>query len=81
MAAERRMVTTADGARHSVTRYLVDKAFLYNLPLGQIEVHVFDRSPKGIVNLLGMKSIRSLSVSIDNARRKVTIARRGPFPD
>lgn len=74
-------VTTADGARHPVTRYLVGKAFLYNLPLGQIEVHVFDRSPKGILNLLGMKSIGSLSVAIDNAGKRVTISRKGPFPN
>jgi tetratricopeptide (TPR) repeat protein len=69
-------VTTADGTRHQVSRYEIEQAFLYTLPLGRIEVHVFDRDPKGILNLLGTTSISSFSVSIDNSRRRVTISRR-----
>jgi tetratricopeptide (TPR) repeat protein len=77
----RGLVTTADGVRHPVTRYQVDNAFLYNLPLGQIEVHVLDKSPKGILSLLGMRSIGAFSVSIDNSAKRATIRRKGPFPE
>lgn len=75
------LVTTADGVRHPVTRYQVDRAFLYNLPLGQIEIHVLDKSSKGILSLLGMRSIGNFSVSIDNSAKRVTISRKGPFPN
>ncbi len=70
------MVSTADGAVHTVTRYKVKTAFLYNLPLGEIEVHVFDKKGKRITNLLGAQSLRSVSVSIDNQERKVEITRK-----
>ncbi len=70
------MVSTADGATHPVTRYKVKTAFLYNLPLGEIEVHVFEKKNKRITNLLGTKSLRNVSVSIDNSENKVEITRR-----
>ncbi len=70
------MVTTADGSTHKVTRYKVKTAFLYNLPLGGIEVHVFDRKIKRVINLLGIRSLGNVAVSIDNAGRKAEISRR-----
>ncbi|MBM3298671.1 MAG: aspartyl protease family protein [Deltaproteobacteria bacterium] len=72
----RGVVSVADGSRHTVTRYVVKTAFLYNLPLGQIEVHVFDTKTKGIVNLLGTRSMTNVAVSIDNLAKKVEIVRR-----
>ncbi len=69
-------VSTADGTIHVVTRYKVKTAFLYNLPLGEIEVHVFDKKGKRITNLLGTKSLRNVSVSIDNDEKKVEISRK-----
>ncbi len=70
------MVSTADGAIHAVTRYKVKTAFLKELPLGEIEVHVFDKKGKRITNLLGAESLRNVSVSIDNSERKVEITRK-----
>lgn len=70
------MVTTADGSTHKVTRYKVKTAFLFNLPLGEIEVHVFDRKMKRVTNLLGIRSLGNVGVSIDNAGRKAEISRR-----
>jgi len=70
------MVSIADGTMHSVTRYKVKTAFLYNLPLGEIEIHVFEKKGKRITNLLGTKSLRNISVSIDNSQRKVEITRK-----
>jgi tetratricopeptide (TPR) repeat protein len=70
------MVSIADGTMHPVTRYKVKTAFLYNLPLGEIEIHVFEKKGKRITNLLGTKSLRNISVSIDNSQRKVEITRK-----
>ena len=61
---------------HKVTRYKVKTAFLYNLPLGEIEVHVFDGKIKRVTNLLGIRSLGNVAVSIDNASRKAEISRR-----
>jgi tetratricopeptide (TPR) repeat protein len=72
----RGMAGTADGAFHKVTHYKVKTAFLENLPLGEIEVHVFDKKGKRIINLLGAQSLRNVSVSIDNHARKVEITRK-----
>jgi tetratricopeptide (TPR) repeat protein len=69
-------VTTADGSSHKVTRYKVKTAFLFNLPLGEIEVHVFDRKIKRVTNLLGIRSLGNVAVSIDNAGQKAEISRR-----
>ena len=70
------MVGIADGSKHKVTRYKVKTAFLFNLPLGEIEVHVFDRKIKRVTNLLGIRSLGNVAVSIDNAGRKAEISRR-----
>ncbi len=70
------MVAIADGSRHKVTRYKVKTAFLYNLPLGEIEVHVFDGKIKRVTNLLGIRSLGNVAVSIDTASRKAEISRR-----
>jgi tetratricopeptide (TPR) repeat protein len=70
------VVTTADGSAHRVTRYKVKTAFLFNLPLGEIEVHVFDKKMKRVTNLLGIRSLGSVAVSIDNASRRAEISRK-----
>ena len=62
--------------RSTITRYRVKSAFLYHLPLGEIEVHVFDKENRGITNLLGTRSLRNIAVSFDNARKTVEISRR-----
>jgi len=72
------MVTTADGSVHKVTRYKVTTAFVFNLPLGEIEVHVFDKKIKRVTNLLGIRSLRNVAVSIDNAAQRAEISRREP---
>ncbi|MBI5251901.1 MAG: tetratricopeptide repeat protein [Desulfomonile tiedjei] len=69
-------VKTADGSEHTVTRYWVKSAFLFNLPLGEIEVHVFDKKVAKITNLLGMRSLQNISVSIDNSGKKALISRK-----
>lgn len=69
-------VTLADGSQHPITRYRVKTAFLYHLPLGEIEVHVFDKENKGVSNLLGTRSLRNIAVAFDNARKTVEISRR-----
>jgi tetratricopeptide (TPR) repeat protein len=70
------IVTIADGSSHKVIRYKVKTAFLFNLPLGEIEVHVFDRKVKRITNLLGVRSLRNVAVSIDTGGRRAEISRR-----
>lgn len=71
-------VVLADGSTHPVTRYRVRNAFLFDLPLGSIEVHAFDRKAKGVINLLGTRSLAHVTISIDNSSRKVIITRRDP---
>jgi predicted aspartyl protease len=66
---------TADGATHPVTRYLVKDAFLFNLPLGDIEVVVFSGKQPTYANLLGANSLKQLSISINTASRKAEIRR------
>ncbi len=66
-------VRTADGALHRVTRYRVKNAFLYNIPLGDMEVHAFDSDRKEITNLLGTRSLKDVSISIDPGERKAEI--------
>ncbi|MDQ7782377.1 MAG: aspartyl protease family protein [Desulfomonilaceae bacterium] len=70
-------VTIADGSRHRVTRYRIGNAFLANLPLGTIEVHVFDSGNNRITNLLGTKSLANIDIHIDNKSGKARISRRG----
>lgn len=69
-------VKTADGSDHPITRYKVKTAFLHHLPLGEIEVHVFDKKMPKITNLLGMRSLHSISVSLDNGGKKALISRK-----
>jgi len=66
----------ADGTTHQFTRYKVKNAFLFHLPLGDIEVHVLDKAHRGVRNLLGMGSIKNIAVTFDNARKTVEITRR-----
>ncbi len=67
-------VALADGSLRTVTRYKVAAAFVENLPLGDMEVHVFDgKVGENIPNLLGMKSLKQLTVSMNNAARKAEI--------
>lgn len=70
-------VTIADGSKHKVTRYRIRNAFLSHLPLGDIEVHVFNSKSRRITNLLGTKSLKNIDVHIDNRSRKVRISRMG----
>ncbi|MBI4966124.1 MAG: tetratricopeptide repeat protein [Desulfomonile tiedjei] len=69
-------VQTADGTAHTVIRYRIKDAFLFHLPLGEIEVHVFEKQMPKIINLLGIKSISRIAVSIDNAQKKVEFRRK-----
>jgi predicted aspartyl protease len=66
----------ADGSTHPFTRYRVKNAFLFHLPLGDIEVQVLDKAHRGAMNLLGMRSIKNIAVSFDNAKKTVEISRR-----
>lgn len=75
-SAGKARVKTADGSEHMVTRYRVKDAFLFNLPLGEMEVHVFDKNAGVITNLLGMHSIKNISVSIDAQGKKANISRK-----
>jgi len=68
---------TADGSLHVVSRYKVKDVFLYNLPLGEIEVHVFSGNRKTFANLLGAKSLKGVSISLDTNAKKVEIRRGG----
>ncbi len=70
------VVATADGSRHRVTRYRIGNAFLAGLPLGAIEVHVFNSTKNRIINLLGTKSLANIEVHIDNLNGKVRISRK-----
>jgi tetratricopeptide (TPR) repeat protein len=72
-------VTLADGSKQTVTRYLVKGAFLYHLPLGEIEVQTFEKNVEGTINLLGLRSLANISVSIDGGGKKVEISRRDPL--
>jgi tetratricopeptide (TPR) repeat protein len=65
----------ADGSTITVTRYKVKTAFLYHLPLGEIEVHVLEKASGKMQNLLGTGSLRQVAVTIDNAKRTAEIRR------
>ena len=71
------IVTTADGSANRVTRYRVKEAFLFDMPLGKIEIQAFDGKSRRVQNLLGVKSMKNLSVSIDNSSSKAEIRRKG----
>jgi tetratricopeptide (TPR) repeat protein len=65
----------ADGSTITVTRYKVKTAFLYHLPLGDIEVHVLEKTSGKMQHLLGTGSLRHVSVTIDNAKHTAEIRR------
>jgi tetratricopeptide (TPR) repeat protein len=67
-------VRLADGSLHTVTRYRLKTAYLYDFPLGEIEVQSFDKGVKGGMNLLGTRSLGKLVVAIDSSNRKVHIS-------
>jgi tetratricopeptide (TPR) repeat protein len=67
------MVRIGDGSAHKVTRYKVKTAFLYHLPLGEIVVSVLDRPAGNMPNLLGVRSLNNVTVTIDNAKRTAEI--------
>ncbi|MFC1836948.1 retroviral-like aspartic protease family protein, partial [Thermodesulfobacteriota bacterium] len=69
-------VRIADGSIHKVTRYEISNAFLYNLPLGRIEVNTYEGAARHIPNLLGMKSLRNIAISIDNQKGQAEIHRK-----
>jgi tetratricopeptide (TPR) repeat protein len=71
-------VRIADGSTHTVTRYKVKNAFLFNMPLGETEVLVLDVQGKKIVNLLGVKSLQNISVSFDGSAGRVELRRTTP---
>jgi Flp pilus assembly protein TadD/predicted aspartyl protease len=66
-------VRIADGTIHPVTRYKVRNVFLFNFPLGEIDIGVFDRPLKNVPNLLGIRSLKDISVSIDSGQRKAQV--------
>lgn len=72
----RAVVRIADGTEVPVGRYTVKTAFLYNLPLGSIEVLVLDRNKGRAMSLLGVRSLKDIAVSIDNAAGKARISRQ-----
>ncbi|MGC8907223.1 MAG: tetratricopeptide repeat protein [Desulfomonilaceae bacterium] len=69
-------VFLADGSSQSVSRYRVSDAFLFDMPLGDIEVHVFDRKSKSGLNLLGTKSLGNITVTIDSGAKRAEIAKK-----
>lgn len=71
----RAIVRTADGSSYRATRYRVETAFLFHLPLGQIEVLVLEKKKQRITNLLGVQSLRNVTVSIDSSKKTAVIKR------
>lgn len=71
-------VKIADGSTLVVTRYKVKMAFLFTMPLGEVEVHVFENQGQKVTNLLGVKSLQNIAVSLDNSDRKAELRRRIP---
>jgi tetratricopeptide (TPR) repeat protein len=72
-------VKIADGSIHTVTRYRVKDAYLYNLPLGELEFHSLNKSnfKNEVANLFGVRGFHNVSVSLDYARKKVDFKRKG----
>ncbi len=70
-------VRIADGSLHTVTRYKAKDAFLYDLPLGDLEFHCFNGKTRGneIINLFGVKGYRNISVSMDYGKKKAEFKR------
>jgi tetratricopeptide (TPR) repeat protein len=68
-------VMIADGSMHNVKRYVAKNAYLYNLPLGDVEVHVFANGARKVTSLLGAKSLKNITVAIKPAAGKAEIRR------
>jgi tetratricopeptide (TPR) repeat protein len=68
-------VMTADGAVHDVLRYAINDAYLFNFPLGEIEVLVFTGRRRMGANLFGARSLKQISISIDGGAGKAEIRR------
>jgi tetratricopeptide (TPR) repeat protein len=70
------IVHLADGSTAPVTRYSVESAFLYQMPLGPIQVQTMDKKNKRSLNLLGAGSLKNLSILIDTSKKRVEIRRK-----
>lgn len=68
-------VMTADGTLHDVLRYAVKDAYLFNFPLGEIEVLVLGTRRKPGPNLFGARSFKNIAISIDASTGKAEIRR------
>jgi tetratricopeptide (TPR) repeat protein len=71
-------VRIADGSTHVITRYRVKPVFLFTMPLGEVEIHVLENQGQKVTNLLGVKSLQNIAVSLDNSERKAELRRRIP---
>jgi tetratricopeptide (TPR) repeat protein len=71
-------VRIADGSLHTVTRYRVRDARLFNLPLGELEFHALNKNnfKNEAANLFGVRGFQNVSVSLDYARKKVEFKRK-----
>jgi predicted aspartyl protease len=67
------LVSLADGSRRHVNRYRVSNVYLDKLYLGAIEVHVFQGKAGNIPNLLGINSLKKVTVSMNNTAGKAEI--------
>jgi hypothetical protein len=66
-------VLTADGLAHVVTRYRVRDVFLYNIPLGDIEVHVLEGRQGAPIHLLGARSLKNIAITMNPAQGKAEL--------
>ena len=67
------IVNIADGTSLPVTKYIIKDVYIYNLPLGPIQVQTFDKKTRKVTNLLGAGSLGNLAITMDNFRRQVEI--------
>jgi tetratricopeptide (TPR) repeat protein len=66
-------VRTADGLAHVVIRYRVRDVFLYNIPLGDIEVHVLEGKQGSPIHLLGARSLKNIAITMNPAQGKAEL--------
>lgn len=67
------VVSIADGTSLPVTKYLIKDVYVYNLPLGTIQVQTFDKKTRKVTNLLGAGSLSNLAIMMDSSKRKVEL--------
>lgn len=67
------IVSIADGTSLPVTKYLIKDVYVYNLPLGPIQVQTFDKKTRKVTNLLGAGSLANLAIIMDSSKRKVEL--------